>query len=222
MAATTVTKPKRRIDPVVDATKSRLLEAAGQVFADVGYRRATIREICALAGVNAALVNYHFGDKLELYSEVLQRLMSAARIEAVRSALNEKGPTEEILRNAIKARLRGVASGDQEGLLVRIMAHEIAQPTPAMTRIINRVTRPIYNQLCEMIGALLGLPADHEKTRLSAHSVMGQVVFYVLAGPALRRLWPELIMSPEQLDKIGDHIADFSLAFLKQRTRTRK
>ena len=220
--AVAAARTKRKIEPVADATRSRLLEAAVQVFAEVGYRRATVREICARAEVNVALVNYHFGDKLELYSEVLQSLVSVGRLEAMREALNQKGPPQDILRNAIKARLRGLASGDREGLLVRIMAHEVAQPTPAMTRIINRVSRPLYKQMCEMIGALLGLPGDHEKTRLCAHSIMGQVAFYVLAGPVLRRLWPELIMSPEQLDRIGDHIADFSLPYLKQRTRTRK
>jgi AcrR family transcriptional regulator len=214
-------RTKRKLEPAADATRSRLLEAAVQVFAEVGYRRATVREICARAGVNVALVNYHFGDKLELYGEVLERLVSVARLDAMREALNQKGPPDVILRNAIKARLRGLAIGDREGLLVRIMAHEIAQPTPAMARIINRVSRPLYKQMCEMIGALLGLPGDHEKTRLCAHSIMGQVAFYVLAGPVLRRLWPELIMSPEQLDRIGDHIADFSLPYLKQRTRTR-
>jgi TetR/AcrR family transcriptional regulator, regulator of cefoperazone and chloramphenicol sensitivity len=214
---------KRRVEPAAaDATRARLLDAAAQVFAEVGYGRATVREICTRAGVNVALVNYHFGDKLELYSEVLQRLISAARIEAVRAAFNEKGPPEEILRSAIKARLRGVASGDEEGLLVRITAHEIAQPTPAMTRFMNRVSKPLYKQFCEMIGALLDLPPDHKKTRLCTHSVMGQVSFYVLFAPILKRLWPELSMTPEQMDRIGDHIADFSLPYLKQHARTRK
>src|SRR5260370_36869827 len=98
-------------EPAPDATRSKLLESAGEIFAEVGYERATIREICARAGVNNALINYHFGDKLELYTEVLQRLLSAARIEEVRAALNRKAPPEEILRGVIKARLRGVVSG---------------------------------------------------------------------------------------------------------------
>jgi AcrR family transcriptional regulator len=199
-----------------EATRTKLLDAAGEVFAEVGYQRATIREICARAGVNGALVNYHFGDKVELYSQMLQRLMKAARLEAVRATLNQNAPPETVLREAIKARLRGVAAADQAGWLFRILAHEFAQPTPAMSRIINGVVRPTYSQLCEIVGALLGLPPDHEKTRLCTHSVMGQAIIYVLAGPVLVRLWPELKMTPEQLDRIGDHIADFSLVYLRQ------
>jgi AcrR family transcriptional regulator len=204
---------------VAAATRTKLLDAAGEVFAEVGYHRATVREICARAGVNGALVNYHFGDKLELYSQMLKRLVSAARLEAVRATLNQKAPPEIILREAIKARLRGVAAADQAGWLFRILAHEFAQPTPAMARILNGVAQPVYKQLCEIVGALIGLPADNEKTRLCTHSVMGQVIIYVLAGPVMVRLWPALKMTPEQLDRIGDHIADFSLAYLRQATK---
>lgn len=41
-----------------DQTKERLTRAAGVVFARDGFQRAGVREICALAGVNLALVNY--------------------------------------------------------------------------------------------------------------------------------------------------------------------
>jgi len=75
-------------------TRAKLLDAAAGIFAEVGYHRATIREICARAGVNGALVNYHFGDKLELYAQTLERLVSVARLDAVRAALNQKAPPE--------------------------------------------------------------------------------------------------------------------------------
>jgi AcrR family transcriptional regulator len=202
-----------------DVTRLKLVDAAAEVFAEAGYHRATVREICARAGVNGALVNYHFGDKLELYSEVLQRLLSSARIDAVRAALNRKAPPEDVLRDVIKARLRGAVSGDQAGWLFRILAHEMAQPTPAMMRIVKGVSQPIFNQLCEIVGALLGLPGNHAETRLCAQSVMGQVILYVLAGPFLSRLWPEMKLAPDQIDHIADHIADFSLAYLKAHSK---
>ena len=46
-----------------DDTASRLLNAAGPIFAEKGYQNATVREICAAAGVNLASVNYYFRDK---------------------------------------------------------------------------------------------------------------------------------------------------------------
>src|SRR6266404_5170262 len=52
-------------------TRSRLLEAAGEVFAEQGFRAATVREICGRAGANIAALHYHFGDKERMYSAVL-------------------------------------------------------------------------------------------------------------------------------------------------------
>ena len=51
-------------------TKDRLLEAACTIFADKGFRDATVAEICEAANANIAAVNYYFGDKEKLYDEV--------------------------------------------------------------------------------------------------------------------------------------------------------
>jgi len=67
-----------------------------------------------------------------------------------------------------------------------------------------------------LVGGIIGGVPHDEKTRLCVHSVMGQMIVYALARPFLVRLWPELKMTPAQLDRIADHIADFSLAFLRQ------
>src|SRR5215213_5881352 len=58
--------------PAPDETRHRLLRAGAAVFSDVGFRRATVRDICARAGANVAAVNYHYGDKAGLYTAVVK------------------------------------------------------------------------------------------------------------------------------------------------------
>ena len=55
-----------------DPTKARLLEGAGEEFAEKGFELARVRAICDRAGANLAAINYHFGDKEHLYVEVLR------------------------------------------------------------------------------------------------------------------------------------------------------
>jgi AcrR family transcriptional regulator len=47
-------------------TRGQLLKSACKVFAEKGYREATIAEICEKAGANIAAVNYYFRDKESL------------------------------------------------------------------------------------------------------------------------------------------------------------
>ncbi len=207
-----------------DPTREKLLVVARRIFADRGYQAATIRQISVAAEANVAAVNYHFGDKLGLYSEVVRQAMQTTEIEAVQSAMDLSAPPEEVLRAVIRARTRGICRGDRPDWHLRILAHELAQPTPALRQLIDKVGRPLANRLLELIGRMMGLPADDEKTHLCAVSIMGQIIVYVFADPLLKGAWHDLKLTPEQVERIADHIADFSLSYIqnfRSKTSTR-
>ena len=221
MASLTVRSKTGIAKPALpDGTRTKLLDSAGHVFADFGYQAATVREICARAGVNIALVNYYFGDKLELYTEVLRHSIGAAENGIVQIAIRSAAPPEQALRELIFAMLQRVCRGDRPGWHFRLMVHEFAQPTPAMSTVIDETMRPIYERFRVLIGGMLHLPPDHDKTRLCAHSVIAQVVHYVHSRHVISRLWPELEMTGERIEEISTHIADFSLAYLREMAPT--
>src|SRR6266700_948668 len=92
-------------DADIDATRARLIEAAGEVFADHGYQSATVREICARAGANIAAVNYYFGDKLALYVAVLRQAICAAEADDILAPARSSAKPEQALRLFIAAML---------------------------------------------------------------------------------------------------------------------
>jgi TetR/AcrR family transcriptional regulator, regulator of cefoperazone and chloramphenicol sensitivity len=207
----------RRKRKAPELTRDKLIEAAGQVFAERGYRAATIREICRRAGANVAAVNYTFGDKMGLYTEVLRHSMRAAGQAAAMSAALDSGLSPEgTIRGVIRARLMSLCQGPRPDWHIRLVMHEFSHPTPAMGRVVDEGMRPIYDRVRKAVGELIGLPSDHETTRLSVNSIVGQILFYTFSQPVLARLQPELKLTPEQLDRIANHIADFSLAYLKK------
>jgi hypothetical protein len=85
-----------------------------------------------------------------------------------------------------------------------------------MGRLVDEGMRRIYDRMRNAISEITHLPPDHETTRLSLNSIIGQILFYSFSRPVLQHLQPELKLTPEQLDRIADHIADFSLAYLKK------
>ena len=205
-----------------EQTRTRLIDAAGEMFAEVGFHHTTVRQICQRAGANIAAVNYHFRDKTGLYTEVVRQSMRAAKLDAVRAAFDQNLPPEQILRAVIKTRLESLRSLDLGDWHFRIFAHELAKPTPAMNIVVNEAIRPLYTRMCILIGRMLGLPPDHEKTRLCAHSIIGQILFYAFTGPVISRLAPEMKMTAKQIDLVAAHIAEFSLAYLAQANPKRR
>jgi AcrR family transcriptional regulator len=206
-------RPKRKAP---ELTRDKLIEAAGHVFAERGYNDATIREICRRAGANVAAVNYTFGDKMGLYTEVLRYSVRAAKTAVMNAALDTSLSAEETIRGVIRARLMSLCREARPDWHIRLVMHEFSHPTPAMARVVDEGMRPIYDRMRKAVGEVIGLPPDHETTRLSVNSIVGQILFYTFSSPVLSHLQPELKLTPEQLDRIADHIADFSLSYLKK------
>ena len=205
-----------------DATRARLIDAAGQVFAEHGFQAATVRDICTRAGANIAAINYHFRDKAGLYLAVLRHSMSSGggQPEPRDAALLADTP-EEALRLMITAmllRMHHPATG--RACHLRIMVHEMAQPTDALPRVVEEIIGPNYAAMRHILSQLLNQPPDADITRLSAHSIIGQVVHYAHAGPVINLLWPDLKMTPERLNAIAAHIGEFSLSAIQHYKET--
>ena len=112
---------------------------------------------------------------------------------------------------------RAFETGEQADLRFRLMMNEFMRPSEATSRVVDVVMRPVYDRLREIVGAILGLPANHQKTRLCVHSILGQVAHFAHAKPLLGLLWPEMMnMGPAHRELIVDHITEFSLAYLQR------
>ncbi len=61
--------------PPAPDTRTRILDAAEQLIAEMGFRSVSLRQITRNAGVNTAAVNYHFGSRDTLVAEVLARVI---------------------------------------------------------------------------------------------------------------------------------------------------
>ena len=199
----------------VSDTQYRILEAAGDVFAESGFRNSTVREICKRAQVNLAAVCYHFGDKEGLYFEVLKYWHDiSTKKYPMDSAVNEKLPPEERLRNFIQLFLLRMLDEGKPAWFGKLIAKELTEPTAAFDRLLDQVVRPFYRVLELIIEEIIGNRADEETIRLCCESIIGQCLRYKVK-PVIIRLFQQDLYSPEGIDRIADHITRFSLMGLK-------
>ncbi|TGD11671.1 TetR/AcrR family transcriptional regulator [Brevibacterium sp. S111] len=86
--ASVVNKRRGRPRGVSD-TSDRLIDAGRRQFLAHGYRAVSARSIAAEAGVDHAMVNYHFGGKEGLFNAVLDLVISPG---AVFDSVVDSGP----------------------------------------------------------------------------------------------------------------------------------
>ena len=53
--------------------RDRLLDAAERLFCEKGFHGTSVRDLTTEANCNVAAINYHFGGKVELYSQMFRR-----------------------------------------------------------------------------------------------------------------------------------------------------
>jgi AcrR family transcriptional regulator len=192
-------------------TRERLLRAAERLFADRGFKKVTVRDICRAARANVAAVNYHFGDKLGLYREVMQAAIDGMRgtNDAARQA-GECQPPEEQLRRYIAIFVHRLLTPGND-TVHRLITREMNDPTPALDALVEQGVRPRVEYLSGLIAAIIGAdPGDLRVLRCVA-SVQSQTLAY-MPNPIAARLGLANKPTPANLDEIADHIAEFSLA----------
>ena len=194
-------------------TRERLLSAAGEVFAEQGFRGATVRDICARAGANIAAVNYHFGDKEKLYSAVLQHwLGEALKKYPPDGNLPADAPADQRLHAFVRSWLFRMLGQGTPAWHGRLMAREMSEPTGAFDVLMVESVRPMAKRLSDIVRQLLGPGASDHLVDDCTMSVAGQCCFYRHAHELILRLYPDRPQTTDRIEQLAEHITQFSLA----------
>lgn len=199
-------------------TRQRVLEAAAQLFARRGFNDVTVREICRAAHANVAAVNYHFHDKLGLYTEVVR-----AAIEAIRGTSDiarqtaEGAPAEQKLRIYVQVFLQRIAANGRDSWIHQLISREMSDPTPAFDLIIKLAIRPRLEYLGSVVSELLGCPPEDARVMKCVASLQSQFLFWL--NPAVARVYPRFNLTPPAIEDLAAHIAEFSLGGIRALAR---
>jgi len=193
------------------ATRARLLAAAERLFADRGFKKVTVREICRAARANVAAINYHFGDKLGLYREVLRSAIDRMRAttDAVREAGEGRAPEERLLRS-IETFVTRILASDSD-TVHKLIHREINDPTPALDALVEQGLRPRIDHMARLVSDLLEAPVADRRVLRCVASIQTQLTAY-FPNPITTRLGFSVVpRTPEDIRSIAGHIAAFSL-----------
>jgi TetR/AcrR family transcriptional regulator, regulator of cefoperazone and chloramphenicol sensitivity len=183
-------------------TRQRLLEAAIELFAELGYERASTRAIARRAGVSLPALQYYFGGKEGLHRACAQYITEDVRVrlapatERVRQALTRHDLTRsellELLRAVVEPFLEGLATERPESWAL-FFARAQGEHSAAFDAIFQQIGGRLLALVTEIIGRILGRPASGPEVAIRAVVVVGQLTLVRRARPIILRVldWPD-------------------------------
>jgi AcrR family transcriptional regulator len=191
-----------------DATRAALLAAGEGLFAERGFTGATIDRIARRAGVNKAMISYHFGGKTGLYEAIFSENLRRV-LERLETVVEDDRPAGESLR----ALLDVLAETHVEHpRLSTILLRE------AITggRHLSDEIFPLFLEVFRRVREILDHGFENGTFRavdplLTHVSLMGAVLFYFASAPFRERLLREgklALPDAPTADRFVDHLKD--------------
>ncbi|MEO8678403.1 MAG: CerR family C-terminal domain-containing protein [Vicinamibacterales bacterium] len=195
-------------------TRERLIEAASTLFADRGFKKVTVREICRAARANVAAVNYHFGDKAGLYREVVQAAIETMReTNELGQRAGEGSSPEEQIRGFVKVFVSRLTGTGPSAWIHKLMAREMEEPSDALDLILQQVIGPRMDYLGGIAATIMGVPAGDPRVLRAVASLHSQcLMFAKQVPPSMSKRWGPVA---SDIDAIASHVAEFSLGGMR-------
>lgn len=198
------------VSPAQDDTEKKILAASLDVFSSVGYRNASVREICRRAGVNAALAHYHFGDKAGLY-----RATVISTLSCFKTHLPLDGSPRDVIRALYLLCLGGLELESVSDKHASLQAWEQFEPSGVLGEHYLNAIRDNHQVLTTYIASQLQSEVDVGVHHLT-FSIAGLPLLYRQRRPLVDALCPELLADQSAREQLLEKLVDSALALLQQ------
>lgn len=178
-------------------TRQQLISAALHLFGRDGYAATTTRAVAARAGANIGLIAYHFGGKPQLRracaEAVVQRLgavtgaVAAKRIDTPEQAL----AVMDVVIGAVTRFLVADPAGED---VAAFILREMAEDGEVVDLFYAGLFEGRHREFCRLWGLITGQDPESETVRLAVFAMIGQVVYFRIGRPVVRRRmgWSEM------------------------------
>lgn len=200
-------------------TRGKILDAAVQEFSANGLAGARMDQIAHVAGVNKALLYYHFDSKDNLYSAALEMIATKTRDATMATFLRDASPGERVLRSALNHFDRILAQTEFQSLMQQEMMRLHKGESGAMDLLIKRVFAPMLVMYQSMVREGIASGELIETDWLQIHlASLGTNVFYFMSSHLWQQLLPYDPFAPEVLAERRRMIVTFlGLAIFRDR-----
>jgi AcrR family transcriptional regulator len=192
-------------------TRAKLIEAAGQLFAEKGFNGVTVRDIAQKADTHLSALNYHFRTKEALYHEVL---MEACRSDSIsledKEQLLKMNPRDALFL-LIKEALKEYGKLTASNWRMVVITRECREPSPSFEEVSREYFKPEADFLAELIGRAVNKPSADPNVRFGVISMIGLLETFGLYGHLIDAVAPGLDKHFKKKNGLAEHIVQLVL-----------
>jgi AcrR family transcriptional regulator len=204
-----------------EATRAALIAAAIHVFGRDGFDAASTRAIADEAGANQALIGYHFGGKPGLYLAALEHITErvrervgplAAIIDAELGTAGKgdaSGPSAERALERVQQladALLAMLTSEESAAWARLILREQQDPSAGFDVLYGGIMRPLLAVMTRLIGRIRRVPSEEPAVRLTAVTLVGQILVFRVARAAVVRQMGWLQLGADEVAAIREQL----------------
>lgn len=197
-----------------NATAEQLILAGIDLFGQHGFKATTTRMIAEAANSNIGSISYYFGNKHGLYLAAARHIASRMREQFQLDAMSvtydhattlRRDEARELLEDLVRSMVRLFVREDEARRWLMLVMREQANPTEAFDILYRESFEIVHITITTLIATLMGLSPTSERVILETHTLVGQVVFFLVGRtPILRRLGSGDHFTPETADLVEE------------------
>lgn len=196
-------------DEEVQSKREAILDAALEVFAAVGYERATIKAIAARAGMKSpALLYWYFPSKADIMRGVMSRFVPLIAPSADTHFLVNL-PTEQFLRMFGGGLLAAYAANPKMALAFRLIFAEIMREASSSSEVLQAGPALLLGLLRENLKANIaaGRLRSHD-VEVSSRMFIAALIIYILGTTVVPSMGEGLPPHADYTDAVIANLLD--------------
>lgn len=201
-----------------DATRQKLVDAAVQLFATLGYNAVSTREIARAAGVNPAAIGFHFKGKQGLYEVVIDTMVTTFSdicaplvvfLEAnIDACAGDRQQLRSLTQKAVDQFLTAAMHTEWSRWLGILLQREYVAPTASFDTIYTELIEPVLKVIERLVEAAAGPEETPQRNRFRVCCIMSQLTNLSGERAILLRQFGRKLYEPEMLTMFVSVVTD--------------
>lgn len=194
--------------------RNKILLTALQLFAELGFERATVRQIAKLAQVNISAISYYFGDKVGLYRAAYTEPMGSPQDDiALFNAPNLS--LDDALNGLFSGFIAPLKQNEIARLCVRLHMREMVEPTGLWAEEIDNGITPCHLALLAVLQKHLNLATVDDDLQRLAICIVAMGVHLLVGRDVIDKVCPTIIAGNDAIDVTQQRLVMFALGMIE-------